>query len=71
MFFLSPVLGRLLPGEIGYTVSSYLPSVAGQSFIAATPRAGLLSPWIGLGVFVGYLAVMVSAAAFVLRRRDA
>lgn len=71
MFFLSPLLGLLLPGGIGRAFASYLPSAAGAAFMAATPRAGMLPPWTGFGVFLGYLAIMVAAAAVVLKIRDA
>ena len=71
MFFLAPLLGLLLPGDLGHTLASFLPSAAGQAFMAVTPRSGLLTPWVGFAVFCGYLVVMTTAAAVVLKRRDA
>jgi hypothetical protein len=32
--------------------------------------AGLLPPWVGLGVFAGYAAVTLLGAALVVARRD-
>lgn len=71
MFFLAPLLGLLLPGDLGHTVASYLPSAAGQAFMAVTPRSGMLAPWAGFAVFCGYIVLMTGIAAVVLKRRDA
>lgn len=68
---LSP-LAQLLPGSIGQHVHAYLPSEAGS--LIASPRQGandLLGPWQGFGVFCAETAVLVIAAAILLRRRDA
>ncbi len=68
---LSP-LAQLLPGSVGKHIYAYLPSEAGS--LAASPHQGandLLTPWQGLGVFCLETAILIGAAAFLLRRRDA
>jgi ABC-type transport system involved in multi-copper enzyme maturation permease subunit len=68
---LSP-LTQLLPGSVGKHLHAYLPSEAGS--LAASPHQGandLLTPWQGLGVFCLETAVLIVAAAYLLRRRDA
>jgi len=68
---LSP-LAQLLPGSVGEHIHAYLPSEAGQ-LIAFAHRVpgGLLSPWQGFGVFCLWTAVLLTAAAYLLKRRDA
>lgn len=68
---LSP-LAQLLPGNIGKHVHAYLPAEAGQ-LIASAHRVpgGLLSPWQGFGVFCLWTAALLTAAAYLLKRRDA
>lgn len=68
---LSP-LAQLLPGTVGKHIHAYLPSEAGS--LIASPRQGatdLLGPWQGFGVFCVETAVLMIAAAILLRRRDA
>lgn len=68
---LSP-LAQLLPGSIGKHIHAYLPSEAGS--VIASPRQGvndLLGPWQGFGVFCLETAVLIGAAAYLLKRRDA
>jgi len=66
-----PGLFPLLPTSWNSTVGPYLPSHAGESFMTVAPDAGMLSPWAGLAVFVGYVVVALGAAAIMLKRRDA
>jgi ABC-type transport system involved in multi-copper enzyme maturation permease subunit len=68
---LSP-LAQLLPGSFGDHVHAYLPSEAGH--LIAQARQGpddLLTPWQGFGVFCLWTAVLLAAAAVLLKRRDA
>jgi ABC-2 type transport system permease protein len=68
---LSP-LAQLLPGSFGDHVHAYLPSEAGH--LIAQARQGpndLLTPWQGYGVFALWTAVLLIAAAVLLKRRDA
>jgi ABC-2 type transport system permease protein len=71
----------VLPDHIGEVLFGYLPSNAALSFMVTDPRfalgaafAGggeLLSPMGGALVFLGWVVVMVVAAAVTLKRRDA
>jgi ABC-2 type transport system permease protein len=68
---LSP-LTQLLPGSIGKHIHAYLPSEAGT--LIASPRQGiddLLGPWQGFGVLCVETALLLTVAAYLLRRRDA
>jgi ABC-2 type transport system permease protein len=65
-------LAQLLPGSLGRHLHAYLPSEAGH--LIAQAHQGphdLLTPWQGLGVFCGWTAVLLGAAASLLQRRDA
>jgi len=68
---LSP-LTQLIPGSVGNHIHDYLPSEAGS--LIASPRQGigdLLGPWQGFGVMCLETAMLIVAAAYLLRRRDA
>ena len=65
------LMALLLPDRWYNDVARYLPSNAGGSFRSLAPGADMLSPWLGLAVFAGYLVVLFAAAAVRLRRRDA
>jgi len=65
-------LAQLLPGAVGRRVFAYLPSQAGQLITQAQQGPDdLLSPWQGLGVFLLWTVALLTAAAYLLRRRDA
>lgn len=69
-----PVLVQGLPSSWQAALTRYLPSVAGQAVIGRTkfaPPGPLLSPWAGFGLLCAYTAVVLSAAALALHRRDA
>jgi ABC-2 type transport system permease protein len=66
-----PGLIGLLPDAFGETVGMYLPSNAGQAFLAVEPSDTLLSPMAGFVVFAVWTLGLLAAAAVVLRRRDA
>jgi ABC-2 type transport system permease protein len=68
---LSP-LTQLIPGSVGNYIHDYLPSEAGSLIASPRQAAGdLLGPWQGFGVLCLETAVLIVAAALVLRRRDA
>lgn len=60
-----------LPGELGDWVSKYWPPIAGGQIITSYQDPDLLSPWAGVGVMVGSVAVLMVAAFVVFRKRDA
>jgi hypothetical protein len=66
-----PVVTNLLPATWTVHFARYLPSNAGQAILAVQHSAGVLAPWTGLALFAGYIAVVVAAAAVLLKRRDA
>ncbi|MEU8232652.1 ABC transporter permease [Actinoplanes sp. NPDC048967] len=71
MFLLSGVAQLLLPESWRDNVVQYLPSDAGSAFTSVSQGADALSPWVGLGVFVAYVAAVVVGGAWRLRRSDA
>jgi ABC-2 type transport system permease protein len=70
VLYVPPVLGILLPRDLGDHVMPYVPSNAGSAVMQLTP-SGLLQPWAGFAVFLGYAALTLAAGAIVLQRRDA
>jgi ABC-type transport system involved in multi-copper enzyme maturation permease subunit len=67
-----PVLFGDALGNWGKEVAQFLPSQAGASFSTSIPEGSYsLSPWVGLLVLAGWVAVALAVAAGVLRRRDA
>ncbi|GAA0413938.1 ABC transporter permease [Acrocarpospora corrugata] len=71
ILFVLPIFGAFLPGEWGATVRKFLPSSAGAAIMNAGPASGSLAPWTGLGVFAAYTAIILVAAFWLFRRRDA
>lgn len=67
-----PVLFGDALGNWGKEVAQFLPGQAGASFSTSIPDSSYsLSPWVGLLVLAGWVAVALVIAAGVLRRRDA
>ena len=67
-----PVLFGDALGNWGKEVAQCLPGQAGASFSTSIPESSYsLSPWVGLLVLAGWVAVALAIAAGVLRRRDA
>jgi len=67
-----PGLARLiLPEDWNTTLTPYLPSNAGSAFTSVSGSDTLLSAGAGAAVFVGWLVVLLAAAAVLIRRRDA
>ena len=70
LFIVSPLVG-LLPGSLGTDLSKIMPSNAGESFTSVTQTKDMLSPSGGALVFALWFVVLLAAAAFTLRHRDA
>ncbi len=66
-----PSIVGLLPGSISKTLTRYLPSNAGKSFITSVHKPHTLTTWTGLSVLVAWVLVALVIAALQLRRRDA
>lgn len=65
-------LSALLPGSLGAHVHGYLPTVAGRMITHAAQQGNqVLSAWQGFGVFCLWTALLLAAAVYFLRRRDA
>ena len=72
MILVVPILIGLIPGTIAAHVNAYLPTQAGHLIGQTTQQSGdLLSPWQGFGVFCLWVAVLLIACGWLLRRRDA
>jgi ABC-type transport system involved in multi-copper enzyme maturation permease subunit len=66
-----PIMVSTLPGSLSVTLTRYLPSTAGRALFTDYGSDATVSPWTGFGIFLLYAAVVMTAAALVLRRRDA
>jgi ABC-2 type transport system permease protein len=66
-----PGLASLLPDSWSDTIGPYLPSNAGGAVMALHHTTGSLGPWTGLGVFAGWVALTLTAAAVRLVKTDA
>lgn len=72
VFFVIPPLTELLPASWSSHFAQYLPSNAGGSLFGDTSDlAHPLSPWVGFGVLCTYAVVLITLAAWRLRRADA
>jgi ABC-2 type transport system permease protein len=70
--FVLPIIAGLLPGRWGQHIYNYLPSVAGAMLGQAQQGADqVLTPWQGFAVLCGWTALLLAAAFYLLRRRDA
>ncbi len=70
--FVLPILSGLLPGSWGAHINAYLPVQAGTLIGHAHQQSSdLLSPWQGFGVFCLWTAILLTAAGYLLNRRDA
>ncbi len=70
--FVLPILSGLLPGSWGAHINAYLPEQAGGLITQAHQKStDLLSPWQGFGVFCLWTAILLAAAGYLLKRRDA
>lgn len=65
-------LVQVIPGKAGEYLHAYLPTEAGILIGQAKQQpTDLLSPWQGFGVFCLWTALLLAAAAYLLKRRDA
>jgi hypothetical protein len=71
-FFVIPPLTDLLPASWSSHFAQYLPSDAGGVlFGGGRGLANPLAPWTGFGVLCAYAVVLITLAAWRLRRADA
>jgi ABC-2 type transport system permease protein len=65
------IAAAFLPGNLSHHVREFLPENVISDVTSMTHQAGTLGPWTGFGLFLAYTAVLLGAAAGLLRRRDA
>lgn len=60
----------LIPGEFWKYVPQYIPSEAGGRFLSIGDTDGVIDPWQGGLIFLGYVLVFLVPALIVLKKRD-
>jgi ABC-type transport system involved in multi-copper enzyme maturation permease subunit len=65
-----PILIHFLPDPWPDRLGKWLPGAAGQALWTVRPDANSLGPWTGFLVLLGYVVVILLAAAALLRARD-
>ncbi len=72
LLFVLPILIKFLPTSWqSDTIAQWLPSNAGMQIVQKVTQPLQFSPWAGLAVFAGWVAVAFVAGAVLLHRRDA
>jgi hypothetical protein len=72
VFFVIPLFAGMLPPSVSSHLTQYLPSNAGSAvWGGALNVQHALAPWTGFALVCGYTVVLISAAAWRLRRSDA
>jgi ABC-type transport system involved in multi-copper enzyme maturation permease subunit len=67
-----PLLGLLDSYNWGAHIHAWFPTVAGGYITTDHQQAGqLLTPWQGFAVFCGWTVLLLAAASYLLKRRDA
>lgn len=66
-----PVLVGFLPGSVGETITKYLPSEAGESFVTSIESSDALAPGAGLAVLALWVAGALAVGFATVSRRDA
>jgi ABC-type transport system involved in multi-copper enzyme maturation permease subunit len=67
-----PLLGLLDSYNWGAHIHAWFPTVAGGYITTDHQQAGqLLTPWQGIAVFCGWTVLLLAAASYLLKRRDA
>lgn len=71
-FVLSIAAGfaSLIPGDFWKYVPQYLPSDAGGRFLSMGHTDGVIDPWQGGLIFLGYVLLFLIPALFVIKKRD-
>ena len=71
VMFVIPGITAILPSSWSDALDPYLPLNAGTGLMNVQQGANALGPWTGFAVYLGYVAVLTAAAAWLLVRRDA
>jgi ABC-type transport system involved in multi-copper enzyme maturation permease subunit len=71
LLFILPILMNFLPTSWHRdAIARWLPSNAGFQILEKTTQDLQFSPWVGLAVLAGWVAVIFAGALILLRRRD-
>lgn len=73
MFFVLSIAAgfmTLIPGEFWKYVPQYIPSEAGGRFLSIGSTDGVIDPWQGGLIFLGYVLLFVIPALIALKKRD-
>jgi ABC-2 type transport system permease protein len=71
LLFVLPGVVAVLPTSMQNAINPYLPLSAGTTILSGRHEAHTLAAWPGFGVFCGYTAILLVAAAVLMKRRDA
>ena len=71
ILYVLPGIAAALPSSIEHTVQEYWPTQAGQQVTTVVRTSNTLSPWVGFGVFLLFVAILSAIAFTLLNRRDA
>jgi len=71
ILYVLPGIAAALPASIEHTVQEYWPTQAGSEITTVVRTSNTLSPWVGFGVFLLFVAVLSGLAFTLLSRRDA
>ncbi len=73
LFFVLSIASQfltLIPGDFWKYVPQYIPSDAGGRFLSIGHTEGVIDPWQGGLIFLGYVLLFLVPAMFVLKKRD-
>lgn len=73
LFFVLPIAASfltLIPGDFWKYVPQYIPSDAGGRFLSIGHTDGVIDPWQGGLIFLGYVLLFLIPAMIVLKKRD-
>ena len=70
LIFVLPAIAGALPSSMENTVEKIWPTQAGQQVTVVVSASNELPPWAGFGVLCLFVAILLTAAFFVLSRRD-
>lgn len=71
MLYVLPGLTAALPSSIEHAIQKFWPTQAGEQITAVVRTSNTLPAWLGFGVMALFTAIVITAAAVRLERRDA
>ena len=70
LLVVAPVVVQILPEGVVHAVGRWLPSEIGMHAMATRPDPNAFSPWVGLAVLAGYVALTLGAGAWRMARTE-